>query len=245
MRREQWTESLPPDDRMLMGVRLDTDFTYDAKGRMLHSNEPREDARHAAPRLVLGRTVDGPVVRFGAQVSDSVVRQLAVIVARQVPTGEHPLPSAVVSAVRKVLLAHGPITNECTGLAFRFPNVIARPAGVVQLTGANRNLVRRTFPWLYEDLEDWAPCWVVVEGGAAVSVCFTSRLGTNAAEAGVETLPAFRHCGYAAATSAAWGTTVREQSHIPLYSTALENVASQAVARRLGLVQFGVDTTWT
>ncbi len=84
----------------------------------------------------------------------------------------------------------------------------------------------------------------MVRDGAAVSVCFSARIGTGAAAAGVETLPDFRSRGYATAVTAAWGAAIREAGRIPLYSTAWENLASRGVARRAGLIMFGAEATW-
>ncbi len=231
------------DDRDLMAIRADTDFTYDARGRMLRSNEPCEEARRPAPRLFLGRTMAGHVVRVGATAPDALARQLEAIIARQPPAGDLHAPPAALAMVREALARHAPITAEGGGPAYRFPASIAQPGEVIQLTNANRALVHETYPWLYDELADWQPCVAVVRDGAAVSVCFSSRIGVGAAEAGVDTLSAFRGRGHAAAVTAAWSTAIRASGRIPLYSTAWENLASRGVARRVGLVMFGADTT--
>lgn len=231
------------NDRELMEIRADTLFTYDARGRMLQSNEPREQDRRPAPRLFLGRTRDGHVVRVGSTVPDSLTRRLAEIIAREPLADDlHTLPAAV-EALRDALARYAPVTEE-SGPTYRFPSEIAPPGAVIRLTNANRALLRMTFSWLYGTVEDWQPCFAVVHDGAAVSVCFSSRAAARAAEAGVETLPDFRGRGYASAVTAAWGAAVREQGRVPLYSTGWENFASQGVARRVGLIPFGVSMSW-
>ena len=232
---------MPPDDRSLMRVRVDTLFTYDARGRMLRSNEP--DSR-PAPRLFLGRTTAGHVVRVGEHVPDALARELTAMVERQPAGGDLAVPPAARAAIEAALARHAPITLHGGGPAYRFPDAVARPADVVEVTAATCEVVRATYPWLYQDLAGWGPCFAVVRAGAAVSVCFSSRHGAQAAEAGVWTRPEFRGRGYAVAVTAAWGSAVRASGRIPLYSTAWDNRASQAVARRVGLIMFGVDATW-
>lgn len=237
-------EPVPMDDRQLMEIRADVDFTYDRRGRMLRTNEPCEDARRLAPRLFLGRTAAGQIVRVGATVPDALARRLEEIADRLAPGDDHRVPPATLAAVREALALQSPVAAEMAGPAYRFPAAIARPSDVVRLTDANRGLVRDTFPWLHDELADWQPCFAVVRDGAAVSVCFSARIDPTAAEADVETHPTFRGRGLAAAVTAAWGLAVREAGRIPLYSTGWENLASKGVARRLGLVVFGADATW-
>ena len=74
-----------------------------------------------------------------------------------------------------------------------------------------------------------------------MSICRSVRASARAHEAGVETLAGYRRCGYATSVVTAWAIAVRALNLIPLYSTSWNNVASQGVARRLGLVQYGVD----
>lgn len=231
------------DDHELMRVRADTAFTYDSRGRMLLSNEPRVTDRRPAPRVWLAWTASGYVVRFGATVPDVLAQQIETIFARQPPTGELLAPPAALPDLRAALSAHGPLAREEGGPAYRFPETIAPTGDAVRVTEANHDIARETFPWLYDEYADWRPCFAVLRDGAAVSVCFSSRIGSNACEAGVETLPAFRGHGYAGAVTAAWAAAVREAGLIPIYSTTWENLASQAVVRKLGLVMFGANVS--
>ncbi len=231
------------DDRALMAIRANVLYTYGACGRMLQTNEPREQARSTAPRLFLGSTAAGRVVRFGASVSDGLVRQLAHAIDR-LPAGELRPQKDALDELRGALQRDAPVTSEAGGPAYRFPESLATPGAAVRLTDGNNELIRETFPWLSAELGDWQPCFAVVRDGAAVSVCFSARMGDLAAEAGVSTLPEFRGHGYAAIVSAAWALAIRESGRMPLYSTAWENTASQRVAARLGLIRFGADATW-
>jgi hypothetical protein len=230
------------DDRALMGLCADTNFTYDTRGRMVGINSP-EGRR--APRVFLGCTMAGYVVRFGEALSDTVVSRLQAIIERQPAIEELPVAASLRGEVKGLLEADGSIVQEGSGPNYRFSESIALPAHVVQVVATNIEIVRETYPWLHEELDEWWPCFAVVRDGAAVSVCFSSRIGRSAAEAGVETLPEYRGRGYAAAVTAAWGASVRADGRIPLYSTGWENLASQGVARRVGLVMFGADAMWT
>ena len=49
---------------------------------------------------------------------------------------------------------------------------------------------------------------------------------------------------HAAAVVAAWAAAVRASGRLPLYSTSWDNVASQGVARKLGLVLYGADLSF-
>jgi hypothetical protein len=229
------------DDRELMSIRADTLFTYNRRGRMLRTNEP--DAQ-PAPRFFLGRTLNGHVVRFGATLPAAVARLLAALLEREPPRGALTDPPATQAVLRQMLNRHAPVTRDQGGPTYRFPESLAPPADLIQVTDANVGIIRDTYPWLHRNLAGWAPCFAVVRDDAAVSICFSSRVGNQASEAGAETLPDFRGRGYASAVSAAWGSAIRRSGRIPLYSTAWNNAASQAVARRVGLIMFGADTTW-
>ncbi|HKW12755.1 MAG TPA: GNAT family N-acetyltransferase, partial [Gemmatimonadaceae bacterium] len=91
------------------------------------------------------------------------------------------------------------------------------------------------------DVELAQPMFALVVDRQAVSVCASVRLTAHAHEAGVDTARAYRRRGYAACVAAAWARAVRDLGRTPLYSTSWQNEASRAVARQLGLIQFGCD----
>jgi hypothetical protein len=130
------------------------------------------------------------------------------------------------------------------GPAYRFPDAIVPASGTTRITPALVHLIERMGPgWetFGQELSEREPCWAVIQDGQAVSVCFSARLSDVAAEAGVETREGYRGRGLACAVVSAWALSVRATGRTPLYSTWWDNLASQAVARKLGLVQYAVD----
>jgi GNAT superfamily N-acetyltransferase len=85
------------------------------------------------------------------------------------------------------------------------------------------------------DVAAGLPMFAATQGGRAVSICATVKATSVAHAAGVETLPAYRGQGLAAHAVAAWGHAVQALGATPFYGTSFDNLASQAVARRLGL----------
>jgi hypothetical protein len=233
------------DDYALMDLYADTLFTYDARGRMLCSNEPRLQERRPAPRFFLGRTGGGSVARFGTSVSDALAQRLAEIIDRLPPADDLGEPATPFIEIEELLKRDAPITKKDAGPVYHFPTTIRSQGEAIRLTEANIEVVRHTYPSFVEEFRDWSPCFVALDNGRAVSICMSSRVTPGAEAAGVDTLPAFRGRGYAASATAAWGAAVREAGRIPFYSTWWDNIASQGVARRCGLIQFGADTSWT
>jgi hypothetical protein len=224
-----------------MALQVETAFVHDAGGRIVRTNE--RDAQ-PTPRLLVARTAAGDVVRFGYEAPLELVARLAGTLARERPVADFGAPLTVANELRAALDEHGPVTEERSGPAYRFPDGVRGSAGATEITTDNLALVAWTFPWLVDELADWAPCFAVVRDGAAVSVCFSSRNGPRAACAGVETLPDFRGRGYAPLATAAWEGAIRASGRVPFYSTTWDNLASQAVARKLGLVMFGAEWSW-
>lgn len=230
-----------PSDLALMAIQAATLFTHDENGRIRETNEPGP-AR--APRFFLGRTKGGNIWRFRDDLPADLICRLEALASSE-PAGvnlrEAPIHE---EQFRDALRAHGEVRKGSAGPAYRFPEHIPCAARTVVIRRANAALLAEGFQWLISELTACQPCIAVVEQGAAVSVCWSSRFGPQAAEAGLETLAGFRGRGYAASAAAGWAVAVRELGRLPLYSTSWENAASRGVARKLGLVLYGVDLSF-
>ena len=83
-------------------------------------------------------------------------------------------------------------------------------------------------------------CYIVKVAGEPVAWAWTVCGNERAAEVAVETLPAFRRCGYGRQVTAAWAHDVMRAGKIAFYSHASDNLASQALAQSLDAIQYAV-----
>lgn len=227
-------------DWELMKMQVEVLFTQDENGHLQHINEPTGDTK-IAPRFFFGNTNEGSICRFRHDLPDNVVTQLKEVAAtKPMPMNSQKIPS-IHAQFKEILQSHAPIERVWIGPAYRFPEQIAPPTNVIRLSRANADLLKGDFAEMVSELNSSQPCLAVVEDSQTVSICRSVRLSSRAHEAGVDTLTGYRRRGYATSVVAAWALAVRALNRIPLYSTSWDNVASQGVARRLGLVPYGVD----
>ncbi len=224
----------------LMEIQVEVLFTQDENRCLQYINESTGDTK-IAPRFFFGNTNEGSICRFRHDLPDNVVTQLKEVAAtKPMPMNSQKIPS-IHRQFKEILQSHAPIERVWIGPAYRFPEQIALPTNVVRLSRANADVLKGDFAEMVSELNSSQPCLAVVEDSQTVSICRSVRLSSRAHEAGVDTLTGYRRRGYATSVVAAWALAVRALNRIPLYSTSWDNVASKGVARRLGLVQYGVD----
>jgi GNAT superfamily N-acetyltransferase len=232
----------------LMNVHINTLYLCDDRGRLVAVNE---DGAPLAPLFYMGRTPQGNVWRFRHDLPAVAQAQLDRLCRAEPITQElAPLPQHY-AAIRAVIAEFAPQHHqvEYRGPAYWIPEsaegALTAPHGaeVVLLTAEDAYLIPTAFAWMLplSPTRGIDPVVVTVENGQAVAVCFCARRPGQATEAGVETLPACRGKGYATATVATWAAEVRRRGVLPMYSTAWDNFASQAIARKLGMVLYGED----
>ena len=227
-------------DTELMKIQVEVLFTQDENGYLYRINEPTGDGK-PAPRFFFGYTKEGSICRFRHDLPNNVVTQLLEVAAAEpMPVNSQKIPKNR-RQFEDILQSHAPIERVWIGPAYRFPEGITPPTNVVRLSRENAGLLKGDFAEMVSELNSSRPYLAIIEDSQAVSICQSVRLSSRAHEAGVDTLIGYRRRGYATSVVAAWALAVRALNRIPLYSTSWDNVASQRVAQRLGLVQYGVD----
>lgn len=224
-------------DLELMETRTGDVLTHDAHGRMVAVNEPGD---RPAARFYLGRTVEGNVWRVRHDLPPDLAAHLNQLAAAEPVIDDLERDPVCLAAVCAALGRAIPPAGERGGPCYQFPPTIPASDAIAVLPEDAQVMAR----WLPEWLPDVAtrqPFFAVLVDGAAVAVCACARRPRVVTEAGVETHPNFRGHGYAAAATAAWATAVRAAGVIPVYSTSWANTASQRVAAKLGLMQYGVS----
>ena len=226
-------------DQDWMTLHIATLFRSDAAGRLRTVNEAGDPP---APRFYLGRTLRGNLWRFRHDLPATLVAELDALCRSEPIATDLASPPQQYAAIKALLQAHRPLQAEYRGPAWWVPEGNQPATNVVLIDKTNAHLLEATFPWvLREEPYNVGPVAATLDQGRGVTICFCSRIPGQATEAGLETLAPFRGKGYAVAAVIAWAAAVRKMGCLPLYSTSWENLASQAVARKLGLVLYGED----
>jgi RimJ/RimL family protein N-acetyltransferase len=216
-------------------LQLETLFITDARQRIVSTREPYPSR---GPAFIFIRGEAACAWAVGADVPEAAALELHRLASEEVPSlaWDRPLRHAD----RYAALLGGRIR---AGPAFAFPEDLELAGAREAVTVCDEAELRPHFSgWMDGEIAAGrAPVLAVREGGHAVSVCFCARRSMVAAEAGIETAPAFRGQGYAQQTAIVWARQVRAQGLTPLYSTDWSNHASLGVARKLKLVPFATD----
>lgn len=205
-------------------------FKNDNKNRMIAVNEPPYDT---APYIFVGGTRLGNVVRYSNRLDEGIIKKLEQVI--------DPDTGVDLGGVIGILSRGRQISNFWTGPAFLFPNVSGRITDAIQITESNKGCLKLNFPHVINELEYRQPCFAIIKKETAVSICCSARQTNEVAEASLATLEKFRGRAYAIDVANAWAAEIQSQGRTALYSTSWDNFASQSVARKLKLTQYGTD----
>lgn len=228
------------NNREWMEIHINTLFQCDAASRLRCVNEP---GNPPAPRFYMGRTSEGNCWRFRYDLPAEMVAQLELLCQSEPVTADFQALPQNYAAIKTLLASQSPVESEYRGPAYWVPETVTASPAALLLGEATIAVAQPHFPWLTSADPYYAmgPVAAVMVDGRAVSLCFCSRTPGLATEAGLETAAGYRGKGYAGAAVATWAAAVRQRGCRPLYSTSWDNLASQRVAAKLGLICYGED----
>ncbi len=185
----------------------------------------------AIPRYFVGQLIDGDYVAACHHNLSAAVRTRLATAPPAVALTDHRLVCAI-------LVAEAPCERASAGKQYVIP----------ELHPTDDPDIERLLPPPQELLDDYdpslqsivarRPAFVIRSAGQVLAYCMAGREKATASETWVRTLPQFRSRGLASRVTAAWAYDVQQQGKVALYGHALDNLASQGVARRLGLMQY-------
>ena len=201
----------------------------DATGRLAGSG----------PHFYVLRTPQQVMCRCHARLGDDLARALEqIVMAERGRQRDWPLEYG---QYLNVLSSLAPLRAVRAGPLYSFS---APPVG----TGGATRITRNNAYLLRGGLDEWLPdvatgrlIYATVVDGHAVSLCASVQVFEGAHVAGVETLPSHRRRGLAVEAVASWAGAVSRLNAVPLYGTTFDNLASQGVARRLGMQLLGAE----
>lgn len=234
----------------LLEIQVETLFVTSRSGRIVHCAGPD---RAPAPRLHLAIGADGAIVRIRDDIEPSIAHAIEALAAREFSVTQASAMPRFSAEYRQLLGMSEPLTDHHFGVVHQLPRQTSWNGDATIVCHGTRQgdaLIAKIArdgmpPDLVEagfvDLSHfWEPWCVATVDEKIASLAFAVRLGEQGAELGVNTLPAYRRHGLAAAVTAGWSTLAALQRRALFYATHRDNLSSQRVIARLGLPFLGI-----
>ncbi len=205
-------------------------FIHNRNDRMTKVNEPPFDP---SPRIYIGLSRMGNIVRFRDDLDDTIITELNSAINEN--PGEH------LAEMVKILGRRPQISNIWIGPVFVFPKLQKWNSKAIQILPENKDLLSQNFPFLEKEFDYKTPVFAILEKGEAISACHSSRSYSKGAAAGVYTVEEYRGLGYGSEVTKAWALELQQMHKVPFYGTEWVNYRSQSVAKKLGLELCGMD----
>lgn len=232
-----------------LDTQYETLFRLRLDGRIERENDPDCSP---GPRFWLAGCSERNLFGLRDDLQGDLAAQIEALAATEPPL-THSAPPKYLERYLS-LLGNGDPAEYDHGLTYELPNAHPYPTKAQIIgsdskdgdellrswasTGVPENLVELGFSQL---ADFWAPWCAVVVDGEVASIAFAARLSDTGAELGLVTSRAHRGQGYAAAATAGWSRLPSLRSRTLFYSTDRDNVSSQRVAARLGLLLLGTS----
>ncbi|WP_226673628.1 GNAT family N-acetyltransferase [Rossellomorea aquimaris] len=212
----------------LMEIHARVRFKHDETGRLI-----------TGPLLFIGTTAKGIVERYHQTLDKDITNELKRVVKNS-PWVDNPNKVNMVKMIQ-ILNKERPVERVYAGPVYVFDDVRGKPTEAVRITHENIELLEQHFSDYVEDVDVGQPVFAVVRDRVAVSLCCSAVQTSIGAEASLRTAKDYRGRAYALDVTTAWAAEIQKLGRIALFSTAWNNMSSQAIARKLELKQYGVE----
>jgi RimJ/RimL family protein N-acetyltransferase len=221
------------DDLDLLRLELEALWVTDDLGRLRHE---RTALGWPAPLLAVAACPAGLHWATSSEVPIEVQRAIGQRLAGERPARAVGWAPASADELIQLLAGVADVAAPHGGPSYVVPSLPV-PSGIELRSSPDHDAASLRGLLPDEDRELTAPWVVAMVDGAVAAVCETARSAPRSVEAGVWTYEPHRRQGLASAVVAAWSALVADRH--AFYSTSWDNLASQGVARRLGLRPLG------
>ena len=212
----------------LMEIHARVRFKHDETGRLI-----------TGPLLFIGTTAKGIVERYHQTLNEDITNELKHVVKKS-SWLDNPNKVNMVELIQ-ILNKERPVEQVYAGPVYVFDDVRGKHTEAVRISHENIELLKQHFSDYFEDVDVGQPVFAAVSDKVAVSLCCSAVQTSIGAEASLRTAKDYRGRSYALDVTTAWAAEIQKQVRIALFSTAWNNISSQAVARKLELKQYGVE----
>lgn len=226
------------DEVALLRLEIETGWVTDPDGRLVRS---RTQEWRPVPLLTVGAGAGGLCWALSSEVPAPLAAALADALVATAPPDATPAVGwapGTAGVLVDLLAGVGALAAPARGPAYLVPPGLRGPGRPDLVAGGRGDEERLRGMMPEHDRTDLAEPWTVaLVDGRVAAVCETSRSAPTSVEAGVWTYQPYRRRRLATEVTAAWACQVAGRT--AFYSTSEDNLASQGVARRLGLRAIG------
>jgi hypothetical protein len=201
-------------DMDLLRLQFASAFVLNAEGRLVFHNDPD---RSRAPLVAISGCAERCICALRDDVAGREAEEVLRMVAEGAPFAEDAL------TIDHVARIFGRTKDDgSAGLVWPLPHTTVYPSdaalvrsGTTEGDALLRRLEKDGMPPSLVEIgflsvaDFWAPWSALLMGGEVAAIGFSARLGDEAADLGLVTLPAFRGRGLGAAATAAWAAPSR------------------------------------
>ena len=218
----------------LLEKHIEALYIMNSQSKLVAINEPWDKTK-PAPKLYIGKTIDGNIIyRFACNVPFGLIKKIEIYLNKELINDK----IEYIQEYSEILNSNNNVEEIIYYFDYIKHNLIEN---CIQINEDNiKEHALKDFKWLKDEIKYCQPCYGIINNRQIISICRSVRITKEAHEAGIETIEKYRGNDLARKVLINWATNVIERGCIPLYSTLKENISSKRVAEKTLLKKIGI-----